>query len=142
MHDSEKMIAVDYACAQVRQAKSRAWNNFCALKDDPLHKQFEVLLLGMDLDTLHEVRSIVRENPEGTEEAIALLECLQSTIFSNITNCILCITETVAQQSGSMTDGQRGDIKHGVEGSLVLAAGSVRELLKKFDINILTASEL
>lgn len=142
MEATAKFDAVNSACAQVNKAKSRAWNNFCALKDNPLHKQLEVLLLGMDLETLHEVRNIVRENPEGTEEAIALLECLRSTIFRNITNCILRITETVAQESESMTVAEKGGIKHNVEGALVVAARSVRNVFEIFDIHAAAEPQL
>ena len=135
MNGSAKLEAVNKSCGAVNRAKTRAWNNLCALNDNALHKKTEVLLLGMDLDILHEIRNILRVHPDGNEEVAALLECLRETVFGNITNCIHCITKA-ASESIALDAESRLSIKHKVEGALVQAGGSVRRLLTTFDMHV------
>ncbi|MDB4978617.1 MAG: hypothetical protein JWM56_803 [Candidatus Peribacteria bacterium] len=135
MNNSEKLKIVNEACGFVNHAKFQIWNQLCALNDDPLHKEINVLLFGLDLHTLHEVRALLHEHPEGDEEVTALLECLQGTVFRNITNCIVCITQAAARESAILDDKKRLDIKHNVEGALMSAARSVRRLFETFGLN-------
>jgi hypothetical protein len=132
MSRATKFDLINSACGQVRLAKTRARNNFCSLHDNPLHRQSAVLLLGLDLETLHEIRGILRDHPEGNEEVLALLECLRDTVFRNITNCIHAVTETVAQPETSLDTNARTRIKHDVEGALVKAADCVRRAFNAF----------
>lgn len=133
MNGTTKFDLINRACGQVRLAKTRAWNNFCSLNDNPLHMQREVLLLGFDLDTLHDIRDILRGHPEGNEEVLVLLECLRDTVFGNITNCIHAVVQIAAQHATSLDENERTSIKHDIEGALVKAAGCVRQALNSFD---------
>jgi len=138
----EKIDAVNNACGHVSRAKIRAWNNFCALHNDTLHVQPEVHFLNLDLETLHEIRGILQEHPDGNEEVVALLECLRDTIFRNITNCIFAVTEAASQYAEILDDNSRTSIKHDVEGALIQAAHYVRRAFVAFDMEIVTEAQL
>ena len=132
MPEVDELVLVDTACANLSQAKVRAWNAFAALHENALHKQPEVLVLANALKVLHEIRGILREDPEVTRNIVIMLVDLRKGVFDAITETIFALNTAAAMNVSGMSAESRSTLKHSVEGSIVQAADYLRRMFDAF----------
>jgi hypothetical protein len=130
---TEHFDAVNMASATLNQAKTRSWNTFAGLHDDALYIQPEVQRLGACLTVLHDIRTILREDPTAIDEVKPVLTALHPEIFNNISLTIMELNIAVAN-SVDTTDKEAGVIKHDIEGCLLKTSKAMRNMFTVFGI--------
>ena len=133
MIDSEQLGLLKLSSNQLAAARNKSRNAFCAFTNNPLHRQSEIVLLDINVQS---IRSAIRalQTTDDPTDAIVDLGIVRASVLDIISDTILALNVVATSGQSVMNEQEITDLKHSTENTLTLAAIRLRQMFEALNI--------